>query len=323
MWACYKVYLEAKAPIHVGYGARLGIVDRTRYYIPARNVWGALTNLVARSVMKDYRPKAYQRVGEFLNENIKFSYFYPVEYRRRNGKIEVQQVFAPCYTKSGLRFGVCKNREPVSSEEFEQMFISSFVSTALDKTSRSAEEGSLHEIEFIKDKIKQDEGIKPTIFIGYLFVKNTPLKLGVERGKVEIEISFTSSIEVGEVKLNEIWIGGERNYGFGKVKILLESSNKDEIDLFDSGMVIDTTKEQLTVSGESEHFTALSHVNIENLDAKLIRGDIEPLVGRDWSERGSGQKITQIAKICIAPGSLFACDSDIVIEKFGIWNILT
>ena len=99
MWTCYKVYLEAKAPIHIGYGAKLGVVDRTRYYIPAKNVWGALTSLIAKSIMENYSPKVYQRIGEFLNENIKFSYFYPVEYKRTNGKIHVQQVFVPCMKK--------------------------------------------------------------------------------------------------------------------------------------------------------------------------------------------------------------------------------
>ncbi len=135
-------------------------------------------------------------------------------------------------------------------------------------------------------------------------------------------MSLTNSIEVNGVELNEMWIGGERNYGFGKVKILLKKSNKDEINLFNSGIIIDITKKQLTISGEDEYITALSHVNIENLGVKLIRGDIEPLVGREWSEKGSGQKISQTAKICITPGSQLACDADVVIGRFGVWETL-
>ncbi|RLI50871.1 MAG: hypothetical protein DRP09_19705 [Candidatus Thorarchaeota archaeon] len=317
MWARYKVYLEAKAPIHVGYGAKLGVVDRTRYYIPAKNVWGALTSLIAKSVMKNYSPKIYQRIGEFLNENIKFSYFYPVEYKRANGKIQVQQVFAPCHKEDGLKFGVCKDKKAIFLEEFERIFISSFVSTAIDKTSKSAEEGSLHEIEFIRDRIKCGTEVKPTVFVGYFFVREEYLKIKVE---TVVKISFADYIEVDGNKLNEMWIGGERNYGFGRTKVLLEKINDVKINLFDSGMLVDVTKDQLIVSGEDELRIALSHVSIENLDIKLVKGDIEPFIGREWGEIGSGQKISQVAKICITPGSQFVCDRSLSIGNFGIWE---
>ena len=317
MWARYKVYLEAKAPIHVGYGAKLGVVDRTRYYIPAKNVWGALTSLIAKSVMKNYSPKIYQRIGEFLNENIKFSYFYPVEYKKANGKIQVQQVFAPCHKEDGLKFGVCKDKKAIFLEEFERIFISSFVSTAIDKTSKSAEEGSLHEIEFIRDRIKCGTEVKPTVFVGYFFVREEYLKIKVE---TVVKISFADYIEVDGNKLNEMWIGGERNYGFGRTKVLLEKINDVKINLFDSGMLVDVTKDQLIVSGEDELRIALSHVSIENLDIKLVKGDIEPFIGREWGEIGSGQKISQVAKICITPGSQFACDRSLSIGNFGIWE---
>ncbi len=320
MWACYKVYLEAKAPIHIGYGAKLGIVDRTRYYIPAKNVWGALTNLIVKSVMENYNPEIYQEVGESLNKNIKFSYFYPTKYEKANEEIKILQVFAPCYTEEGLKFGVHKDKEKISLERFERVFISSFVSTAIDKTSKSAEEGSLHEIEFIRDKIESETGIKPTVFVGYFFVRDEPLKIKV--GEKEVEISLANSIEVNGVKLNEMWVGGERNYGFGRVNVFLERFSNEEVDLFSSGMIVDTTKEQLTIRGE-EYITALSHINIENLGVKLIKGDIEPLIGREWSERGSGQKISQTARICVSPGSQFICDREISIGNFGIWEELT
>ncbi|MHA1723080.1 MAG: RAMP superfamily CRISPR-associated protein [Candidatus Baldrarchaeia archaeon] len=322
MWFCYKAYLEAKAPIHVGYGAKLGIVDRTRYYIPAKNIWGALTSLIAKSIMESYSPKTYQIVGEFLNENIKLSYFFPIEYWKDYGKIHVEQVFAPCYTDEGLKFGVCKNKKKISPEEFERIFISSFVSTALNKTSKSAEEGALHEIEFIKDKIKYDTETKPTFFMGYFFAKDKFLKINVE-GK-EVEITLENSIEVDGVKLNELWIGGERNYGFGKVKIFsLEKTDQKEVNLFNSGMKTDTTGENILVKSEDKNKIALSHVNIENLGIKVVKGDLEPLIGREWTEEGSGQKISQTAKICITPGSQFTCEDEMVIQNFGIWESST
>lgn len=321
MWTCYKVYLEAKSPIHIGYGAKLGIVDRTRYYIPAKNIWGALTNLIARNIMRSYNSKVYQEIGKYINENIKFSYFYPVEYKKISEKIEIIQVFAPCYTEDGLKFGVCKDKEKITSEKFEQTFISSFVSTAIDKASKSAEKESLHEIEFIRDKIELNSCVKPTVFVGYFFAKDERLKIRV--GTEKSEISFTNfSIEVNGSKLNEIWIGGERNYGLGRIKILsLEKFNKDKVYIFDSGVMVDVTGEQLIVDSEDGRKTALSHVNIENLNINLILGDIEPLIGREWNEKGSGQKISQTAKICIVPGSQLVYDSIIYISNFGLWEV--
>lgn len=318
MWTCYRVYLEAKAPIHIGYGAKLGIVDRTRYYIPAKNIWGALTNLIAKNVMKRYDPKIYQEVGRKLNENIKFSYFYPIRYEKNKGKIKVLQVFAPYYTEEGLKFGICEKEEKISLEEFEQMFISSFVSTALDKTSKSAEEGSLHEIEVIKNKIEQDGKIKPTIFMGYLFVKNVPLKFEVNGN--EVEISFTDSIEVNKVKLNEIWIGGERNYGFGRMKIFLVEKESGS-DLFNTKLRVYVDNEQVAINSEKESVIAISHIDIKNI-VKLIRGDVEPLIGREWSEKGSGQKVTEVAKICVTPGSEITYDGRITIGDYGICEII-
>ena len=320
MWKCYKVHLEAKAPIHIGYGAKLGIVDRTRYYIPAKSVWGALTNLVAKSIMENYNPKVYQEVGKSLDENIKFSYFYPVEYKKTDEKIEILQVFAPCYTGDGLKFGVYKDKEKISLEKFERIFISTFVSTAIDKVSKSAEEGSLHEIEFIRNKVKFSAEVKPTVFVGYFFVRDEPLETEVE--EEEVEIAFTNSVEINGAKLNELWVGGERNYGLGRAKILLEKLNEKKVDLFDSGMIVDVTGEQLIVNREKwkDEFSALSHVNIENLDIKLIKGNIEPLVGREWSLRGSGQEISK-ATICIVPGSCFYSESKLMLGNLGIWRV--
>lgn len=321
-WACYKIHLKAKAPIHIGYGAELGMFSRTRYHIPAKNIWGSLTNLITKNIMKNYNPEIYQEVGKFINQNFKFSYFYPVEYERADGEMRVQQVFAPNYEEKKLKFGVCKSEEKssISLEEFERIFISSSASTGIDKGSKSAEEGSLHEIEFIREKINCNTEVKSTVFVGYFFVRDISPKTKIGRG--EIEISFTDVIEVNGVKLKEMWIGGEKSYGFGKVETNLEKVEGREINLFDSGMLVDIDRNTPSIYCKNEHEIALSHISFENLDIKLVRGDVEPLVGREWSEIGSGQKISENVRICISPGSQFICDANIVIGNFGIWEAL-
>jgi len=310
-WICYEAYLEAKAPIHIGYGAKLGIVARTRYYIPAKNIWGAITNLITKTIMRCYDLKLYQKVGMFLNENIKFSYFYPIEYEKTNERIEVQQVFAPYYDKDSLKFGVCKNKQKISVEEFEQRFISAFISTSMEKTSKSAEEGSLHEIEFIRDKSGYSTRVKPTIFVGYFFIRDNPLRIEINSN--EIEIQFTNFIEINDIKLKEIWVGGERNYGFGRVKLYIKELKKDEIDLFNSGMIANIADDLITIDNQDKEKIALSHISILTSEGiNLIRGDIEPVLGREWNEKGAGQKLSSEVKICITPGSVFATENKII-----------
>jgi len=297
-WICYRFLLKAKSPIHIGYGVKLGIVDRTRYYIPARNIWGALTNLITKSVMKSYKPRFYQEIGKSLNENVKLSYFYVYD-----GK----QVFAPFYGDKGLEFGISKDEKRISTEEFEHNYIGSFTSTAIDKSSKSAEEGTLHETEYIK----------PVLFIGYLFTRHESLEL--VKG---VEISFEDFIVINGNILSELWVGGERNYGFGRVEASLKKLSERKIHLFSSEMAVNTGKEELMINSEDSTGIALAHVDIENLDVEFIRGDLEPLSGREWSEKGIGQKVKENIRICITPGSVFKLKeaAKLRIGDFGIWE---
>ena len=184
-WNCYKITLEAKSPIYIGYGAKLGIVAKTRYYILAKHVWAALTNVLAQKHNEDYKI-----VGDALKTRTRFSYFYI-----KQG----DTVLAPKYADSeGLKFG------NLSVEAFEQQFISSFGATAMEKTQKSAEDGSLHEVEFIKPMAQG----KPVLFEGYIFSDSEQIQIG------------SKSLDVQQLKGLEIQVGGERSYGFGKVKIV-------------------------------------------------------------------------------------------------------
>ncbi|GBC75139.1 hypothetical protein HRbin06_00453 [archaeon HR06] len=297
-WICYKFLLKAKSPIHVGYGVKLGIVDRTRYYIPARNVWGALTNLITKSIMKSYKPRLYQEIGKSLNENVKLSYFYVYDGR---------QVFAPFYGGRGLEFGISKDQKRISAEEFEYNYIGSFASTAIDKSSKSAEEGTLHEIEYIK----------PVPFIGYLFTRHESLEL--IRG---VETSFEDFIVVNGTILTELWVGGERNYGFGRTEISLEKLSEKEIHLFNSETIVNLTEKEPLIESEDSTKIALAHTDFRNLSTELIRGDLEPFSGREWGEGGAGQRIREDTRVYIAPGSIFKLKEmmKIRIGDLGIWE---
>ena len=149
-WKCFELMLEAKSPIHIGYGAKLGIIERTKYYIPGKTMWGAVVVRLAQKFSGHF-----EEFKNFVRENLRFSYFY-IE--------DGEQILFPCYEEEGLKFG------NLSLEEFESKYITSYISTSIDKLSGSAEEGSLHEFELIKDKYLDNGQIKNTTFIGYLFL---------------------------------------------------------------------------------------------------------------------------------------------------------
>lgn len=302
MWKCYKIKFKTKSPVHIGYGSKLGIINRTRYYIPGKTIWGAVTAILARKMMNNYDANIYRTVGDLVKKNLIFSYFYPTK---------EETVLYPNYTKDGVGFGSENNEKFVlTKEKFEKEFITSYVSTALDKVSKTAEDGSLHEFELIKNKSNGKE----TIFTGYLFAKEGNI------GNYSVTLSEDSPfIETKDQNfplfnaIKNIQVGGERNYGFGRLK-LCEKKEINNSNLYNSNMIVNLND----LSVENDGYMALAHVNTENLNLTDIKGDLEPLVGREWGSKGAGQNITN-PKICLTPGTKFK-STKVKIGHFGIWN---
>lgn len=282
-------------------------------------MWGAVTAVLSRKIMgSSYKPKIYQKMGDFVRDHLIFSYFY-----LHNSS----SVLYPNYTEDGFGFGEeGADKYALSEDEFERKFISSYTSTALDKTSSTAEEGSLHEVELITDKDKESgENVELT---GYLFTD-----LEENRGYVdnELPVSIENMGDEGidliinnvefEVfnTIKKIQVGGERSYGFGWLE--LEDTSKEEEQVFGKEVDLSTEKPRI----ESE--VALSHVVVKDKnenhlnEIKEIKGDLEPLVGREWREKkGAGQKVSA-AKICLVPGTRFKGKSGIMIGEYGLWCI--
>jgi len=305
LWKCYEIKFNAKSPIHIGYGSKLGIINRTRYYVPGKTIWGAVTATLAREGMENYNPDIYEGVGYFVRKHMIFSYFYP---------LKDENVLYPNYTDNGFGFGKKDNENfLMSKEEFERDFITSYVSTAIDKSSKTAEESSLHEFELIS----------PVKFIGYLF---TDVKENKEYNKGETSISI-GRLEKDEILLKienkgiqlfdsikNMQVGGERNYGFGQVE-LCEKKEINKPILYSSNMIVNLDD----LSIENDDYLALAHVNTKNLNLNGIKGDLEPLVEREWNSKGAGQNVSD-PKICLTPGTKFSSESKIKIECYGLWN---
>ena len=308
-WKCFELMLEAKSPIHIGYGARLGIIERTRYYMPGKTMWGAVVAKLAQEFCGNF-----EGLKEFVKNNLIFSYFYIMD---------KSKILFPAYGENGLKFG------DLLKEDFENKFITSYVSTAIDKTTGSAEEGSLHEFELIKDKYLDNGKIKNTLFIGYLFVKEgSGLRLN-DKNNIFIRVEKNECFLTDEKNLFDIiknlQVGGERIYGFGKLRIReYKILDKDEIY---NELEINLANEKPILKNRGEYL-AFSHVQIDELNIGYLKGDLEPLVGREWGKGGAGQDIRGWGKnnkvvIGLSPGTLFKTEDPLCISEYGIWKKYT
>lgn len=283
LWKAFRLSYEAKSPIHIGWHT-LGYIKLTRYYIPGKNMWGAATSNLFKALGCNDTSE-YEKVGSLFKEKVLFSYFYPA--------IEQDQPMLPEYKDDGLWYGN-NNKQ----KDFERLFISSSLQTAVMPETFTAEDQSLHESEFISPVVKKDDSKYqcPVCFIGYLFIRDDASYKGL-------------SIKWENIKetIKEIFVGGDKKYGWGRLVLDEKSIRTDQSEMFGFNLILNE-EFPLIEAQNRDHIPA--HLHIEN-DLK-IKGDIEPLVGREWGvvkddngkeKIGAGQKITD-SKICWIPGSI-------------------
>jgi hypothetical protein len=291
-WYVYKIVLSLKSPLHVGFH-KVGNIQRTRYYVPGKNLWAAVTQKLTQCL----HSTNFIDTGNFVRECITFGYFYP--------SINPDDPLYPQYTEEGLIYG-----KDTSAIELEQNIISSIVSTALVHKSTSAEKESLHEIEFISPFWKKTR--QQIYLIGHVFAKEHKALI-----LSDVDIIIKGQALFGSL-LKEIQIGGERCYGFGKIALESNSNCTHRTkDIF--GYRIECTSQCPTVYvDQRQHLLAHTFVSA----AKNIRGQIEPLLGREWTlGGGAGSNLTR-ANICWVPGSIVYENEESVFQigPYGIWQ---
>lgn len=159
MWTLYQVSLRVLSPIHIGW-KKMSNLQQTRYYVPAKTIWGALTARITR----DQNSSDYKGIGEKINRCLRFSYFYPSD----NDSIV--------------------NEFPwEDNNRFTWKYIGSYQSAALEN--KTAMEGMLHETEYILSKTREG---KQVFLIGYIIERNgsaidwktalPKIQIGGERG---------------------------------------------------------------------------------------------------------------------------------------------
>ncbi len=315
-WKAYELVYRAMSPVHIGWHT-LGYIKLTRHYIPGKTMWGAFTANLSRSGKKSFDLKDYKDFGNLLKKDILVSYFYPAI---DDG--DGLHAILPWYTDEGLKYGKGSNEEinwKYSKEHFERLFISSFGQTAILPESNTAEDKSLHESEFIMSVIEKNGKSKAVYFIGYLFIKD-----GACVGSKNQGVGWEGKDINLKDPLSEIFIGGDRKYGWGRLSLDSKKTKTDVNIIFDIPLIPDKDRPELKIpSGRP----IPAHLPIDQ-DIE-IKGDIEPLVGRDWGEVenkekgkiiGFGQEI-KTSGVCWMPGSILSEEKTFHVCAYGILEL--
>jgi len=289
-WNVYKLTYQILSPLHIGY-RKIGNIQSTRYYVPGRTLWGAITARLTREIFTRPQPTDYQKIGNYVKKHLIMSYFF----------LKDHQLYTPKYIDGQMKYG------NLMSVQFESRFISSRSTTAIFFGNLSAEEATLHEIELIVSQAMNDSADRSVFLEGYLYVDQ-------DRSAAPPEISLLKESQIIDW-LDNIRIGADLGYGNGRVKLM-------DKHLFKS---ID----QLEPVDFNSDKTMCAHLIFNDIFESEIEGPIEPFVGREWANDlandrfGPGQNVTN-NEICWLPGSKIISNSTnykLTLKPFGLWEI--
>ena len=274
-WTAYKIVFRLLSPMHIGW-IKQGNVQRTRPYVTGKALWGALTARLTRDFPK--LGGDYKHVGERVRQELAFSYFYPT-------------------------IGETVNLWPwEKADEFAWCYLGSYASTALNYDRNTAEEGSLHETEFIAPTTRDGQ---PVYLVGYIFERQG------------------CTLPWREV-LSRLQLGGERTYGWGRVQCPAEeplpvSAGEPLFGFY--AMQLDRDRPVLRASKD---VPLLAHALAAEFQGRRpvsnVRGPIEPLLGRETDPQGQFGASLPPARICWPPGSTLTPHAEIIIGEYGIWE---
>lgn len=159
-----------------------------------------------------------------------------------------------------------------NSNKFSWMYLGSYASAALKE--RIAEKGMLHETEYISPKTRDGRQV---YLVGYVIEKNG---CGL----------------AWEEALKRIQVGGERGYGWGRIKLI---DKQEKSDSFFNNYFFDGTRDTPRITVQKDK-PILAHTMVNEI---TCNGTIEPLVGRETDAHSGFGGVISKAAICWVPGS--------------------
>ena len=311
MWTAEPLAFRLRSPLHIGW-RKVGNLMQTRPYVPAKNLWAALTAELARRQPQQGRAataEAYQDVGKKVAESLAFTYLFPAL------AADPAQALYPWLTPGGLVYG----KECLAAETFDYLCLDSYAGTAITVGQNAAETGSLHETEMLSPRTRPLAGTRlagrygaaadelgaPVYLAGYALVKG------------EGPAGWWDALE-------RLQIGGERRYGWGALR-KEEAGVPPGDGLF--GLYDVAGDDTRPVLRARMNAPTLAHALAADFNGATtvvgVSGPVEPVVGRETNaKRGFGANLIQ-ARVCWAPGSPLGEGQRVLVGEDGIWRGVT
>lgn len=290
-WSLFRWVWQLDGSLHVGMPPA-GSLNRTRLYVPARALWGALTAELSRREAKNGKEPHYQTVGESLQKDYRFTYLYPAE---QDGK--AWHAWLPTYQEGlGLAWARQDHADGlVGDRQFRRRLLSTRPGTSIDATTDSAEDGSLRETECIEARWRDERGrdAGPVAMVGYVFIRTAKVKdkYPAERRRLD--------------GVNGLFVGGDTRYGLGRLRRVAFDQVKQG-GPFGSEVNLDAEDPEVELSTVWAH----AHGRVS------LSGALELLGGWD---RGSIRRVDQASPLW-QPGSCATTPIWWSIGADGLWR---
>lgn len=264
-WHQSTLTFRLLAPLHIGW-RQTGNLMQTRPFVTGKAFWAALTARLTRNAGNGADSQAYVAIGKALQTHFRFPYLYPA-------------------TKTESGYQTHYPWEP----DFDYLFLDSYTSAALNYDRQAAEDGLLHETEFIAPRTRCNQ---PVYLTGDWYVRS----------------DLPEALSHWQEALRQLQFGADRSYGWGRVELLEVRKQETEI-----------TGDEVSVNcAANAHITA-------HLAAKQVSdviGAVEPLVGWERNNdeaKHAAWKLSDNAQICYAPGSKTSAAATFQIGANGLW----
>ena len=273
-WIQYRIVLRLISPMHIGW-RKVGNLQQTRKYVTGKVFWASLTARLTRDTERGNQNNAYAEIGAKLQECFRFGYFYTALKADDVKRIESVDDLIVHYPWE---------------EPFDYVFLDSYVSTAMDHRRGASAEGTLHEVEFISPRSRKGQQV---YLIGDIWVKD----------------NISEEIEGWDTSLGYLQLGGERSYGWGRVKPVFDP------------VILCTVNRDIVERRINRNERVLAHVAASNIQDELS-GLIEPLVGWERHAGRGGWTLTNHVELAFVPGSVVMCDCvSLIVDRSGIWKV--
>jgi len=274
-WKAYQLEFSLVSPMHIGW-RKVQNLQQTRRYVPAQTMWGAMTAALTRLNGESN----YRQVGEAVDSSLRFSYFYLTD----DNSVDLS-VGKPDYWPW----------EDKKGGDFDWKYLNSYAGSPIDAGKKTTKEGGLHETEYIMPYSRTGNSV---FLRGHIFESTGP------NGDSKL-------IERWEEALQRLQLGGERSYGWGRVKLQNINNCTDcfgaELELCDSAGPI------IKLPGDAY----LPAHSLEK-NCSSLKGKLELLTGRHTTDAKVFGSNFQNSLTCWVPGSKCLKTMDFTIGKRGV-----